>query len=194
VTECDRSPPGPRRAPCYVGSEIVRKQLRGAEAPPTPQRCGGRVINHVDHLDYLGNCMRRTSRPTWHGARRGREGFGRARLATSVMRPLDKYRCAVPQSLRCHLWPERSRTRRRRRGLPVTECDRSPPEPRRAPCYVGSEIVRKQLRGGSRSAVNGPHANTHRPNATERVRVGMVRPDRAIPQLAPRRSARARHH
>jgi hypothetical protein len=41
------------------------------------------------------------------GARGGREGFGRLSQATGVMPDLDKYRFAVPQSLGCHLWPER---------------------------------------------------------------------------------------
>jgi hypothetical protein len=50
------------------------------------------------------------------GARGGREGFGAASQATGVMRPLDKYRCAVPGSLGCPLWPRRSRARQRRRG------------------------------------------------------------------------------
>jgi hypothetical protein len=50
------------------------------------------------------------------GARGGREGFGRLRQATGVMRLLDKYRFAVPRSLLQRLWPRSPRARRRRGG------------------------------------------------------------------------------
>jgi hypothetical protein len=71
------------------------------------------------------------------GACGGREGFGRPSSTTGVMRFLDKYRLAVPQSDR---WGRSDREQANRGGgASVSEGDRDLPGPRRAPCNDARE-------------------------------------------------------